>query len=172
MQTKPAIMATTVKEVGAYGLNGLFHSLSAVGGAALTVAVGARHSASVWLLPHARASNTHALSDATKFAGELTRVVVTTVVEKTAGETSQTAAFVRGTLEATGSVGASMLDIADEGVRGAGEAGKVVAATAVSYVGGVATDVVVATGSAVTHAVIISASAVSDKVSESLSKSQ
>jgi hypothetical protein len=46
-------------------------------------------------------------------------VVVTTVVEKTAGETSQTAAFVRGTLEATGSVGASMLDIADEGVRGA-----------------------------------------------------
>ncbi len=164
-------MATAVKEVGSYGLNGLFHSLSAVGGAVLTVAVGTLP-ASVWLHPHARASNTHSLLDGTKFVGELTRVVVTTVVEKTAGETSQTAAFVRGTLEATGSVGASMLDIADEGVRGAGEAGKVVAATAVSYVGGVATDVVVATGSAVTQAVISSASAVGDKVSESLSKSQ
>jgi hypothetical protein len=104
--------------------------------------------------------------------GGVAKNTLTTVIEKTAGETSRPAAFVRGALDATGAVGDAMLDAADIGARGAGEAGKLVAATAISTVGGVATDVVVATGTAVTHAVFNTVGTVSDRVSAVSSKTQ
>jgi hypothetical protein len=66
------------------------------------------------------------LSEGTKLVGTIAKDVVTTVVDKTAGETSQPAAFVRGGLDATGAVGSIMLDVADVGVRGAGQVGQVI----------------------------------------------
>ena len=102
--------------------------------------------------------------------GTIAKDVVITVVDKTAGETSKPAAFVRGSLEATGAVAGMMLDAADTGVRGAGQAGTVVAATVISTVGGVATDAVVATGTAVTKAVFDTTGTIAGKASDIISK--
>jgi hypothetical protein len=112
------------------------------------------------------------LAEGTKMVGTIAKDVVTTVMDKTAGETSKPAAFVRGSLDATGAVGSIVLDVADAGVRGAGQVGQVVFATAISTVGGVATDAVVATGTAVTKAVFDTVGTVADKASQVASKAQ
>ncbi len=112
------------------------------------------------------------MAEGTKIVGTITKDVVTTLVDKTAGETSKPAAFVRGSLDATGAVGSIMLDVANAGVRGAGQAGQVVFATAISTVGGVATDAVVATGTAVTKAVVETVGTVADKASRVVSKAE
>ncbi len=111
------------------------------------------------------------MAEGSKIVGTIAKDVVVTVLDKTAGETSKPAAFIRGSFEATGAVAGMMLDAADTGLRGSGQASSVVAATMISTVGGFATDAVVATGSAVTKAVIDTAGTIAGKASDVISKS-
>lgn len=175
-------MATAIREAGTLGLNGIFYAASAVGGAVLTVAVGTpvpfplSMGAPLFSGSFATAALMHFctltffFAEGSKIVGTIAKDVVITVVDKTAGETSKPAVFVRGSLEATGAVAGMMLDAADTGVRGAGQAGTVVAATVISTVGGVATDAVVATGTAVTKAVFDTTGTIAGKASDIISK--
>ena len=168
-------MATEIRAAGNLGLNTIFYALSTVGDAVLTVAVGT-------LNPSGRTSvlfgsdlsdyftPRDTSSEGSKVVGSITKDVVTTVVDKTAGEASVPSVFVRSSLEATGAVGSIVLDVADAGVRGAGQVGQLVAATAISTVGGVATDAVVATGTAVSKAVFDTVGTVASKASSVASK--
>jgi hypothetical protein len=176
-----AQMASAIREAGTLGLNGIFYAASAVGSTVLTVAVGAPvpcpfRPAPLFSRSFAAAvlslfcTLTLCFAEGSKIVGTIAKDVVITVVDKTAGETSKPAVFVRGSLEATGAVAGMMLDAANTGVRGAGQAGTVVAATVISTVGGVATDAVVATGTAVTKAVFDTTGTIAGKASDIISK--